>query len=56
MKPGDLVYPWADTGDYTVALYLGREFCDWKHEPHGVIFWDGERYTIAMRQLKRVET
>ncbi len=52
MKPGDLVYPWADTGDYTVVLYLGREFCDWKHEPHGVIFWDGERYTLPIRQLK----
>ena len=55
MKPGDLVYPWADTGDYTVVLYLGREFCDWKHEPHGVFFWEGQRYTVAIRQLKKVE-
>ena len=55
MKPGDLVYPWADTGDYTVTLYLGREFCDCFHEPHGVVFWEGQCYSIAIRQLKKVE-
>ena len=55
MKPGDLVYPWIDCNDTTVALYLGRKFDDWRGEPHGVIFWEGQRYTIAIRQLKKVE-
>ena len=55
MKPGDLVYPWADSGDYTVVLYLGRRFYDWKNEPHGAFFWGGQCYTIAIRQLKKVE-
>ena len=55
MKPGDLVYPWIDCNDTTVALYLGRKFDDWRGEPHGVVFWEGQCYTIAIRQLKKVE-
>ena len=55
MKPGDLVYPWSDSGDYTAVLFLGRKFDDWRGEPHGAIFWDGQCYTIAIRQLKKVE-
>ena len=55
MKPGDLVYPWAHNGDYTVALYLGREFKDWKYVPYGVCFWGGQCYTIEIEQLAKVE-
>ncbi len=55
MKSGDLVYPWSDSGDYTIVLYLGEKFYDWKGEPHGAFLWEGQRYTIAIRQLKKVE-
>jgi hypothetical protein len=35
MKIGDLVYPFVDSGDYTIGIYLGREFVDWKFQRYG---------------------
>ena len=52
MKVGDLVYPFIDSGDYTIGIYLGREFADWRYEPHGIVFFDGDTYPVALRQLK----
>ena len=54
MKVGDLVYPWLDSGDCTVALYLGEEFYDWKGELHGAFFCNKQRYFMPIGQLKLV--
>ena len=54
MKVGDLVYPFWLSGDYTIGIYLGREFVDWKSEPHGIVLFDGDTYPVPMRQLKLV--
>ena len=54
MKVGDLVYPFIDSGDYTIGIYLGREVADWRYEPHGIVFFDGDTYPVALRQLKLV--
>ena len=52
MQIGDLVYPFIDSGDYTIGIYLGR--CWDGYEPHGIIFFDGDTYPVALRQLKLV--
>ena len=54
MKVGDLVYPFWLSGDYTVGVYLGREFVDWKSEEYGIVLFDGDTYPVPMRQLKLV--
>jgi len=54
MKIGDLVYPFSHSGDYTIGIYLGRDFTNWRYEPHGIVFFDGDTYPIALHQLKLV--
>ena len=54
MKIGDLVYPFSHSGDYTIGVYLGREFEDWKSEPHGIVLFDGDTYPVPLHQLKLV--
>ena len=54
MKVGDLVYPFGHSGDYTIGIYLGRDFPDWKCEPHGIVFFDGDTYPVPLHQLKLV--
>ena len=54
MKVGDLVYPFSHSGDYTIGIYLGREFEDWKSEPHGIVLFDGDTYPVPLHQLKLV--
>ena len=51
---GDLVYPFIDSGDYTIAIYLGREFFDWRYEPYGIVLFDGDTYPVPLHQLKLV--
>lgn len=54
MQVGDLVYPFVDSGDYTIGIYLGREFVDWKFEEYGIVLFDGDTYPIPIHQLKLV--
>ena len=54
MKVGDLVYPFIDSGDYTIGIYLGKCFAEWRYEPHGLVFFEGDTYSVALRQLKLV--
>jgi hypothetical protein len=54
MKIGDLIYPFIESGDYTIGIYLGREFTNWKSEPHGIVFFDGDSYPLPLHQLKLV--
>ena len=54
MQVGDLVYPFIDSGDYTVGIYLGIDFAEWRYESHGLVFFDGDTYSVALRQLKLV--
>ena len=54
MKGGDLVYPFVDSGDYTIGIYLGREFADWKFQRYGIVLFDGDTYPVPIHQLKLV--
>lgn len=54
MQVGDLVYPFIDSGDHTIGVYLGIDFGEWRYEPHGFVFFDGDTYSVALRQLKLV--
>ena len=54
MKKGDLVYPFIESEDYTIAVYLRSEFSLWKFEPHGIVFFDGDTYSVPLHQIKLV--